>query len=88
MSKEVNNPIFRFMLDNQSPSHSYYRWKLYSITHGKSVSNWSSQPFKMFKHGSFWQPPPLNRYTQESTDDSYEKVRQEFEIRKGNLSNE
>lgn len=88
MQREINNPQFRFLFDNQSPSHSYYRWKLYSIAHGESVSNWSTQPFKMFKKGSFWQPPPVNRYTQGMPDESYEKARHEFEIRKGSLSNE
>lgn len=31
MSREINNPTFRFLFDNQSPAHGYYRWKLYSI---------------------------------------------------------
>jgi hypothetical protein len=31
MSKEINNPQFRFLFDNQSPAHGYYRWKLFSI---------------------------------------------------------
>ena len=42
----------------------------------------------MFKNGSYWQPPPLNRYTQGSPDESYEKAKKEFEDRKGNLSHE
>ena len=88
MSRELNNPQFRFLFDNQSPSHSYYRWKLFSIAHGESVSNWSTLPFKMFKNGSYWQPPPINRYTQGSPDDSFEKAKFELEMRKENLSNE
>lgn len=31
MSREINNPTYRFLFDNQSPAHGYYRWKLYSI---------------------------------------------------------
>ncbi|VDP38688.1 unnamed protein product [Soboliphyme baturini] len=31
MNKEISNPMFRFLFDNQSPAHVYYRWKLYSI---------------------------------------------------------
>lgn len=31
MSRELNNPQFRFLFDNQCPGHIYYRWKLYSI---------------------------------------------------------
>ena len=42
----------------------------------------------MFKNGSFWKPPPMNRYTQCSTDESYERAKKELEIRKGNLTNE
>ena len=33
MAKEFNNPQFRFLFDNQSPAHSYYRWRLYSLSH-------------------------------------------------------
>ena len=88
MVREHNNPKYRFLFDNQSPAHSYYRWKLYSILHGESASNWRTVPFKMFKNGSFWQPPPLNRYTEGSPDESYEKARHELEVRKGSLCNE
>jgi hypothetical protein len=42
----------------------------------------------MFKKGSYWKPPPVNRYTQGSFDDAYEKAKREFEIRKNNLTNE
>ncbi len=88
MTREINNPQFRFLFDNQSPAHSYYRWKLYSVIHGESLTKWRTAPFRMFKNGSFWQPPPLNRYTQGSPDESYENARHELEIKKGNLSNE
>lgn len=88
MTREMNNPQFRFLFDNQSPAHSYYRWKLFSIIQGESIAKWNTAPFKMFKNGSFWQPPPLNRYTKGSPDESYEKAKHELEIRKGNLSND
>ena len=88
MVREINNPQFRFLFDNKSPAHSYYRWKLYSIMHGESVSKWRTVPFRMFKNGSYWQPPPLNRYTQGSPDEAYEKAKTECEIRRGNLCNE
>ena len=99
----------RFLFDNQSPAHSYYRWKLFSIIQvgnfgviyckivddillpkkkGESIAKWNTAPFRMFKNGSFWQPPPLNRYTKGSPDESYEKAKHELEIRKGSLSNE
>uniref|UniRef100_A0A6I8RL20 U2 snRNP associated SURP domain containing n=1 Tax=Xenopus tropicalis TaxID=8364 RepID=A0A6I8RL20_XENTR len=31
MNREINNPMFRFLFENQAPAHVYYRWKLYSI---------------------------------------------------------
>ena len=31
MNREINNRIFRFLFDNQSPEHVYYRWRLYSL---------------------------------------------------------
>uniref|UniRef100_A0A4W5L3A0 SURP motif domain-containing protein n=1 Tax=Hucho hucho TaxID=62062 RepID=A0A4W5L3A0_9TELE len=31
MNRELNNPLYRFLFENQSPAHVYYRWKLYSI---------------------------------------------------------
>ena len=42
----------------------------------------------MFENGSFWKPPQLNRYTQGQTDETYEKVKHEFELKKGKLSTE
>ena len=61
MTKEINNPQFRFLFDNMSPAHSYYRWKLYSVLNGDSICKWRTKPFQMFKNGSYWQPPPVNR---------------------------
>lgn len=89
MSKEINNPQFRFLFDNQSPAHGYYRWRLYSLMHGDSTSNWRTTPFRMFKNGSFWRPPPVNRYTQGTPDETYEKAKRELETKsKGNLAND
>ena len=31
MNREISNPTFRFLFDNQSPAHVYYRWRLFSI---------------------------------------------------------
>ena len=31
MNREINNPTFRFLFDNQSPAHVYYRWRLFSV---------------------------------------------------------
>ncbi|KAL1437019.1 hypothetical protein MTO96_049033 [Rhipicephalus appendiculatus] len=34
MNRELNNPMFRFLFENQSPAHVYYRWRLFSILQG------------------------------------------------------
>lgn len=31
MNKEMGNPKFKFLFDNTSTDHIYYRWKLFSI---------------------------------------------------------
>nr|CAH7739350.1 unnamed protein product [Callosobruchus chinensis] len=63
MNREINNPQFRFLFENQSPAHIYYRWKVYSILHGDSQKEWSTKEFRMFKNGSIWKPPIMNCYT-------------------------
>lgn len=62
MNQELNNPMFRFLFDNQSPAHVYYRWKLFSLLQGDSTTNWATRDFQMFKHGSYWRPPAVNPY--------------------------
>ncbi|KAG1969943.1 U2 snRNP-associated SURP motif-containing protein [Pimephales promelas] len=62
MNREINNPLYRFLFENQSPAHVYYRWKLYTILQGESPTKWKTEDFRMFKNGSFWRPPPLNPY--------------------------
>lgn len=64
MNREINNPMFRFLFDNQTPAHVYYRWKLFSILQGDSITKWSTDEFCMFKDGSVWRPPPINPYQQ------------------------
>nr|XP_040573159.1 U2 snRNP-associated SURP motif-containing protein-like [Lepeophtheirus salmonis] len=62
MNREMNNPNFRFLFENKSHDHIYYRWRLYSIMQGDSKENWSTDDFRMFKGGSIWKPPPLNLF--------------------------
>uniref|UniRef100_A0AAY4DDL4 U2 snRNP-associated SURP motif-containing protein n=1 Tax=Denticeps clupeoides TaxID=299321 RepID=A0AAY4DDL4_9TELE len=76
MNREISNPMYRFLFENQSPAHVYYRWKLYSILHGDSLTKWKTEDFRMFKNGSLWHPPPLNPYlhgTQEEEEDEEEQ---------------
>ena len=63
MNRELNNPMFRFLFDNASPAHLYYRWKLFSVLQGDDVSYWRTESFRMFKNGPIWKPPPKNVYT-------------------------
>ena len=48
---------FLFLFD--SPDNLYYRWRVYSLTHGGSLTHWTTQPFSMTPHGPQWVPPPL-----------------------------
>jgi len=64
MNREIANPQFRFLFENKSANHLYYRWKLYSILQGDTPSRWRTEEFRMFKGGSIWRPPPINPYTQ------------------------
>ncbi|VVC31641.1 mRNA splicing factor Cwf21 domain,SWAP/Surp,SR140, RNA recognition motif,CID [Cinara cedri] len=63
MNKELNNPMFQFLFDNCSPTHLYYRWKLFSMLQGDTPKEWRTDEFRMFKGGSIWRPPPMNPYT-------------------------
>ncbi|XP_070538987.1 U2 snRNP-associated SURP motif-containing protein-like isoform X3 [Ptychodera flava] len=83
MNREINNPMFRFLFENQSPAHVYYRWRLYSILQGDSPSHWRVEEFRMFKHGSYWRPPPMNPYLQGMPEDLAPQPEQ---AKKGQLS--
>ncbi|CAF5075629.1 unnamed protein product, partial [Rotaria magnacalcarata] len=80
MHRELNNPQFRFLFDNQSPAHTYYRWKLYSILQGDTVATWRTDAFRLFKNGSLWLPPQPQQFTSGMPDEIFEKVKKETEI--------
>ncbi|KAK6638254.1 hypothetical protein RUM44_008683 [Polyplax serrata] len=86
MNRELMNPMYRFLFENQSPAHIYYRWKLFSILQGDTQTKWNTDEFRMFKGGSIWKPPPMNQYTQGMPDDLVDD-KDDFEPRKGTLSN-
>lgn len=69
MSREIENPAFSFLFDNESPAHIYYRWKLFSLLQGDSTNEWNETEFRMFKGGPIWKPPMLNFYTKGMSDD-------------------
>ncbi|KAK3788420.1 hypothetical protein RRG08_012595 [Elysia crispata] len=90
MNRELNNPFFRFLFDNKSPAHTYYRWKLFSVLNGDTASKWRTEEFRMFKGGSIWRPPPINPFTQGMPEDLVNReANVEFEVilRKGKLTN-
>lgn len=77
--------VHRFLFENESPAHIYYRWKLFSLLQGDSPTEWHQKEFRMFKSGSIWKPPPQNFYTQGMPEELI--VDDEApEIRKGSLS--
>uniref|UniRef100_A0A3Q0SLA9 U2 snRNP-associated SURP motif-containing protein n=1 Tax=Amphilophus citrinellus TaxID=61819 RepID=A0A3Q0SLA9_AMPCI len=88
MNREINNPMYRFLFENQSPAHVYYRWKLYSILQGESPAKWRTEDFRMFKNGSLWRPPPLNPYLHGPYDDGEEEEEEEEANKKGCLKEE
>lgn len=62
IARESKNPHYRFLYDQQSVEHIYYRWKLYSLLHGEDPYHWRTNPFKLFEGGPWWRPPPLNPF--------------------------
>ncbi|KFO21856.1 U2 snRNP-associated SURP motif-containing protein [Fukomys damarensis] len=88
MNREINNPMFRFLFENQTPAHVYYRWKLYSILQGDSPTKWRTEDFRMFKNGSFWRPPPLNPYLHGMSEEQETEAFVEEPSKKGALKEE
>ncbi|XP_036300546.1 U2 snRNP-associated SURP motif-containing protein isoform X8 [Pipistrellus kuhlii] len=88
MNREINNPMFRFLFENQTPAHVYYRWKLYSILQGDSPTKWRTEDFRMFKNGSFWRPPPLNPYLHGMSEEQETEAFVEEPNKKGALKEE
>ncbi|TMS13859.1 U2 snRNP-associated SURP motif-containing protein [Larimichthys crocea] len=85
MNREKNNPDYRFLFDNKSQDHVYYRWKLFSILQGESPTEWRTTDFRMFRGGSIWRPPILNSYSQRGEDRAEEDAPPEEEVKKGQL---
>ncbi|XP_062438702.1 U2 snRNP-associated SURP motif-containing protein isoform X6 [Rhea pennata] len=88
MNREINNPMFRFLFENQTPAHVYYRWKLYSILQGDAPTKWRTEDFRMFKNGSFWRPPPLNPYLHGMSEEQETEAFVEEPNKKGALKEE
>jgi U2-associated protein SR140 len=50
---------FAFLFDTASPDHAYYRWRLFSLASGDSLSAWRAAPFLMVEASRRWVPPPI-----------------------------
>ncbi|XP_028322290.1 U2 snRNP-associated SURP motif-containing protein-like isoform X2 [Gouania willdenowi] len=87
MNKEKNNPDYRFLFDNKTQDHVYYRWKLFSILQGDSLTEWRTTDFRLFRGGSMWRPPSLNNYVScsEEKAELEDVVSFEEEVKKGQL---
>uniref|UniRef100_A0A3P9HR15 U2 snRNP-associated SURP motif-containing protein n=1 Tax=Oryzias latipes TaxID=8090 RepID=A0A3P9HR15_ORYLA len=83
MNKEKSNPDYRFLFDNKSQDHVYYRWKLFSILQGETPSKWRTADFRLFRGGSLWRPPVLNSYSESM--EVEDPVPPEEELKKGQL---
>ncbi|KAF9434026.1 U2 snRNP-associated SURP domain-containing protein [Entomortierella beljakovae] len=64
IEKEPHNPMFIFLTDHKSTEHIYYRWKLFSMKQGDTITRWRMEPFKMVDGGPVW-VPPLMSFTDE-----------------------
>jgi len=72
MNRELMNPMFRFLFDNQTPEHVYYRWRLFSVLQGDQHNKWRTETFRMFKDGPLWRPPPIYPFQQGMPDELLE----------------
>ncbi|XP_033834994.2 U2 snRNP-associated SURP motif-containing protein [Periophthalmus magnuspinnatus] len=90
MNREKNNPKYRFLFDNKSQDHVYYRWRLYSILHGDSPTKWRTADFRLFRGGSLWRPPILNDFSQriDERPEIEDVAPPEEEVKKGQLKAE
>ncbi|KAI8985127.1 hypothetical protein BDB01DRAFT_789003 [Pilobolus umbonatus] len=88
MEKEKDNPKFRFLFDNMSPEHIYYRWRLYSMLQGDTKSRWLDEPFQMFEGGPWWIPPELPLFDEDDLGpmfDTDDEMADQDNITKGTL---
>jgi hypothetical protein len=56
-----SNPHFEFLTAPWNhPVSVYYRWRLYSLLQGDSLTNWRTDPFQIREHTKrWWVPPPM-----------------------------
>ncbi|KAJ1729246.1 hypothetical protein LPJ61_003619 [Coemansia biformis] len=57
IARTADSPRFRFLTDYASPTHVYYRWRMYSLLNGDTKAKWHGQMFFMYDKGPIWVPP-------------------------------
>ncbi|UKJ89926.2 hypothetical protein MACJ_003180 [Theileria orientalis] len=57
MENEAPNGLFSFLYEKYTPESVYYRWRVYSLMQGDTMSSWSIMPFKITKMGKVYCPP-------------------------------
>eukprot|EP01028_Stygiella_incarcerata_P004358 TRINITY_DN194_c0_g1_i1.p1 TRINITY_DN194_c0_g1~~TRINITY_DN194_c0_g1_i1.p1 ORF type:complete len:668 (-),score=204.53 TRINITY_DN194_c0_g1_i1:50-2053(-) len=55
--KEESNPLYDFLKPTSGDDYVYYRWKVWSMLQGDSLTEWKTAPFCMFVGGARWVPP-------------------------------
>lgn len=49
------------MLFQGTEDNNYYRWRVYSLCQGDTLTNWRIEPFQMNPNGFIWFPPLNNQ---------------------------
>lgn len=60
MQRERQNPEFAFMIFPNTEENNYYRWRVFSLFQGDSLTNWRKEPFQMQPGGVVWVPPLID----------------------------
>lgn len=57
MDRERDNEDFAFLFDQTCATHTYYRWRVFSLAQGDTLTKWRRDPFVMVAGGLRWTPP-------------------------------
>lgn len=54
---------FYWLTETDLPDSHYYRWRVYSILQGDTLTRWRTEPFQYQQNGSWWLPPEFTKNT-------------------------
>ncbi|CAG9462980.1 unnamed protein product [Pedinophyceae sp. YPF-701] len=57
-----DEPAYQFLTDLASEDHAYYRWRLYSLAQGDTLSRWRVEPFEFIEDSPRWLPPTMTAH--------------------------